>query len=185
MLSAGTRVGPYEIVSWLGAGGIGEVYRAHDTKLQREVALKTLPAELAREPQRLTRLRNEGPGHDLGGSTFGLARAVRAVALDSKLDTVDSMLSAKYDSSMNARQIAKVLGRRGGRMRAMRLSAEERRRIAALGGKARSASLLATRRIVANLRYAALVEILRGRRSAVTRVQAFAGPLPGIYASRR
>jgi eukaryotic-like serine/threonine-protein kinase len=59
MLPAGTRVGPYEIVSWLGAGGMGEVYRARDTKLQREVALKTLPDELARQPERLARLRQE------------------------------------------------------------------------------------------------------------------------------
>ncbi len=59
MLSAGTRVGPYEIVSWLGAGGMGEVYRARDTKLHREVALKTLPDELARQPERLARLKQE------------------------------------------------------------------------------------------------------------------------------
>jgi Tol biopolymer transport system component/tRNA A-37 threonylcarbamoyl transferase component Bud32 len=59
MLSAGTRVGPYEIVSWLGAGSMGEVYRARDTKLDREVALKTLPEELARQPERLARLRQE------------------------------------------------------------------------------------------------------------------------------
>ncbi len=59
MLAAGTRVGPYEIVSWLGAGGMGEVYRARDTKLHREVALKTLPEELARDPDRLSRLRHE------------------------------------------------------------------------------------------------------------------------------
>jgi serine/threonine protein kinase len=59
MLAAGTRVGPYEIVSWLGAGGMGEVYRARDTKLDREVALKTLPDDLAGQPRRLTRLRTE------------------------------------------------------------------------------------------------------------------------------
>src|SRR5258706_10462453 len=59
MLSAGTRVGPYEIVSWLGAGGMGEVYRARDTALDREVALKTLPEELARQPDRLARLKQE------------------------------------------------------------------------------------------------------------------------------
>src|SRR5438876_2539733 len=59
MLTAGTRVGPYEIVSWLGAGGMGEVYRARDTKLHREVALKTLPPHLARQPERLARLKQE------------------------------------------------------------------------------------------------------------------------------
>src|SRR5262245_49380235 len=59
MLAAGMRVGPYEIVSWLGAGGMGEVYRARDTKLHREVALTTLPEELAREPERLARLKHE------------------------------------------------------------------------------------------------------------------------------
>jgi eukaryotic-like serine/threonine-protein kinase len=59
MLQAGTRVGPYEVVSWLGAGGMGEVYRARDTTLGREVALKTLPEELAHQPERLARLRQE------------------------------------------------------------------------------------------------------------------------------
>jgi eukaryotic-like serine/threonine-protein kinase len=60
MLPAGTRVGPYEVVSWLGAGGMGEVYRAWDTTLDREVALKTLPEEeLASQPERLARLRQE------------------------------------------------------------------------------------------------------------------------------
>ena len=59
MLSAGTRVGPYEIVSWLGAGGLGEVYRARDLELAREVALKTLPEDLAGQPDRLARLKQE------------------------------------------------------------------------------------------------------------------------------
>jgi eukaryotic-like serine/threonine-protein kinase len=59
MLPAGTRVGPYEVVSWLGAGGMGEVYRARDTKLGREVALKTLPEQLAHQPERLARLKQE------------------------------------------------------------------------------------------------------------------------------
>ncbi len=50
-LSAGTNLGPYEILSPLGAGGMGEVYRAKDTKLHREVAIKVLPADVAYQNQ--------------------------------------------------------------------------------------------------------------------------------------
>ena len=52
-LTSGTRFGPYEILSALGAGGLGEVYRAHDTKLNRDVALKILPDAFASDPDRL------------------------------------------------------------------------------------------------------------------------------------
>src|SRR6202049_3915127 len=55
----GRQFGPYRIVSPLGAGGMGEVYRAHDSKLGRDVALKTLPQEFARDPERLARFRRE------------------------------------------------------------------------------------------------------------------------------
>ena len=82
---------------------------------------------------------------------------------------------------MTSRQIAKALGRLGGRMRARRLSAGERRRIASLGGRARAASLQAARRIAENLRYAALLRDLLGQSNDVRRVQAFGGRLPGIY----
>jgi serine/threonine protein kinase len=54
-LTAATRLGPYEIVSPLGAGGMGEVYRARDTKLDRDVALKILPDLFASDPERLAR----------------------------------------------------------------------------------------------------------------------------------
>jgi serine/threonine protein kinase len=59
VLSPGALVGPYEVVSPLGAGGMGEVYSARDTKLSREVAIKVLPGEMARDPERLSRLRRE------------------------------------------------------------------------------------------------------------------------------
>src|SRR5207237_6433403 len=58
-LSPGLRLGPYEIVSAIGAGGMGEVYRARDTKLGRDVALKVLPEAFAADPDRLARLHRE------------------------------------------------------------------------------------------------------------------------------
>ncbi len=58
-LQTGTRLGPYEILAPVGAGGMGEVYRARDTRLHREVAIKVLPAALASDPERLSRFEKE------------------------------------------------------------------------------------------------------------------------------
>ena len=58
-IAAGTRLGQYEIVSRLGAGGMGEVYRARDTRLGRDVAVKALSGEMSRDPLRLSRFEME------------------------------------------------------------------------------------------------------------------------------
>jgi Tol biopolymer transport system component len=58
-LEAGSRLGPYEILAALGAGGMGEAYRARDTRLGREVAIKVLPAALSSDPERLKRFERE------------------------------------------------------------------------------------------------------------------------------
>jgi serine/threonine protein kinase len=58
-LSPGFRLGPYEIVAPLGAGGMGEVYRARDTKLERDVAIKVLPETVVHDHNRLARFRRE------------------------------------------------------------------------------------------------------------------------------
>src|ERR1700737_3263988 len=58
-LTTGTKLGPYEIVSPLGAGGMGEVYRARDTRLGRDVAIKVLPAHLSADPDLKQRLERE------------------------------------------------------------------------------------------------------------------------------
>src|SRR5438445_2517927 len=58
-LKPGTRIGPYEVTSPLGEGGMGVVFRAHDSKLQRDVALKLLPDHFAGDPERLARFQRE------------------------------------------------------------------------------------------------------------------------------
>jgi eukaryotic-like serine/threonine-protein kinase len=58
-IAAGTRLGSHEVLSLLGAGGMGEIYRARDLRLWREVALKVLPAAVAGNPDRRGRLEQE------------------------------------------------------------------------------------------------------------------------------
>src|SRR6266700_2053904 len=58
-LAPGTRLGPFEILAPIGAGGMGEVYRARDTKLKRDVAIKILPEAFAGDPERMARFQRE------------------------------------------------------------------------------------------------------------------------------
>src|SRR5512133_489580 len=86
-LATGTKLGPYELSTALGAGGMGEVYRARDPRLNREVAIKVLPERLANDPQALARFEREAKAvaalshpnilaiHDFG-SDAGIAYAV-------------------------------------------------------------------------------------------------------------
>jgi serine/threonine protein kinase len=75
-LTSGTKLGPYEVVSPLGAGGMGEVYRARDQTLGRDVALKVLPAAFASDPERMARFRREAQvlaslNHSRIGAIYG------------------------------------------------------------------------------------------------------------------
>src|SRR2546429_208348 len=88
-LSAGTRLGPYEIQAPLGAGGMGEVYRARDTKLGRDVAIKILPEVFTSDPERLARFEREARmlaalNHPHIGAIYGVedAESVHALVLE-------------------------------------------------------------------------------------------------------
>ena len=79
-LAAGSRIGPYEVVGPLGAGGMGLVYRAKDTRLNRDVALKVLPPSFVHDVERVARFRREAQvlaavNHANIGSIHGLEDA--------------------------------------------------------------------------------------------------------------
>ncbi len=101
-LTAGTRLGSYEIVAPLGAGGMGEVYRARDAKLEREVAIKVLPATVANDPDALARFEREAKAvaalshpnilaiHDFGeqnGIAYAVTELLDGDTLRGRLDT--------------------------------------------------------------------------------------------------
>ena len=83
--------------------------------------------------------------------------------------------------SMDVREMARKMGRRGGRARARRLSPTRRREIAALGGQARHRSLLVARRVEQNFMYLEAALELQGGRRKVVRMKTFEGRLPGHY----
>jgi serine/threonine-protein kinase len=88
-LAAGTKLGPYEVLSPLGAGGMGEVYRARDTRLGRDVALKVLPAAMAHDVERMARFQREAQvlaslNHPNIAAIYGLEESshVRALVME-------------------------------------------------------------------------------------------------------
>jgi serine/threonine protein kinase len=85
-LSVGSRLGPYEILSALGAGGMGEVYKARDTKLDRDVAIKILPDAFVSDPERIARFQREAKtlaslNHPNIGGILGLEESSGVTAL--------------------------------------------------------------------------------------------------------
>src|SRR5580692_4255182 len=101
-LTSGSKLGPYEIVSPLGAGGMGEVYRARDTRLGREVALKILPDTFSRDADRLRRFEQEARAvaalnhpnilaiHDIGeqnGAPYLVSELLEGTSLRAELET--------------------------------------------------------------------------------------------------
>ncbi len=88
-LTSGSRLGPYEVLSPLGAGGMGEVYRASDTKLKRDVALKLLPQAVSQDAERMARFQREAEvlaslNHPGIASIYGLEESagVRALVME-------------------------------------------------------------------------------------------------------
>src|SRR5579863_4045499 len=85
-LAAGDKLGSYEILTPIGAGGMGEVYRARDTKLKRDVAIKVLPDAFARDPERMARFQREAEvlaslNHPNIAAIYGVAESDNARAL--------------------------------------------------------------------------------------------------------
>ena len=95
-LAAGTRIGAYEITSVIGAGGMGQVYRARDSKLKRDVALKVLPPEMVARYERLARFQREAEvlaslNHPNIAQIYGLEESALVMELSPNLES--SMLT--------------------------------------------------------------------------------------------
>jgi eukaryotic-like serine/threonine-protein kinase len=120
-LTCGTKLGPYEILEPLGAGGMGEVYRARDSKLNRDVALKILPARFTDDAERMTRFRREAQvlaslNHPNIGSIYGLEESnnLRVLVLElvegpTLADRITEGAIPLEEALVIARQIAEAL----------------------------------------------------------------------------
>jgi dipeptidyl aminopeptidase/acylaminoacyl peptidase len=116
-LTPGSRLGLYEILLPLGAGGMGEVYRARDTKLGRDVAIKILPASVAAQPDRLARFEREARllaslNHPNIGAIYGVEESAGVIALVLELvegETLAARIAGRAPSSDRAMPIAEAL----------------------------------------------------------------------------
>ena len=95
-LLAGTKLGSYEVLAPIGAGGMGEVYQAHDTKLGRDVAIKVLPEAFAHDPERLSRFQREAKmlaalNHSNIATIYGLEHSNGASYLVMELVTGETL----------------------------------------------------------------------------------------------
>ncbi len=114
-LAAGTRFGPYEITAPLGAGGMGEVYRARDTALKRDVAIKVLPAALASDAERLGRFQREAEllaalNHPNIAQIYGLERSDGTTALVMELVTGQSLIERLAGGALPVDEALAVAG---------------------------------------------------------------------------
>ena len=129
-LQAGDRLGPYTIVAPLGAGGMGEVYRAQDTKLKRDVAIKVLPDLFASDSERLARFQREAQAlaslnHPNIAQIHGLEESggVRALVME----LVEGVTLAERIAGAAGSQDSALQGtRRGGSSAAAKASADHR-----------------------------------------------------------
>ena len=120
-LASGTNLGPYQIQSPLGAGGMGEVYKARDTKLDRSVAIKVLPDALARDPERLARFQREAKvlaslNHPNIAHVYGIEESTSASGVSVRALVMELVPGAPIkgplplDTAINyAKQIAEAL----------------------------------------------------------------------------
>ncbi len=120
-LAAGTRLGPYEIQSAIGAGGMGEVYKARDTRLDRSVAVKILPPAVADDPGRRARFEREakivaGLNHshicslyDVGDHDGAMFLVMEHVAGETLADVISRKGLALHDTLRFGIQIADAL----------------------------------------------------------------------------
>src|SRR5262245_20942090 len=104
-LTPGTRIGPYGVVDSIGAGGMGEVYRAHDSRLGRDVALKVLPDAFASDAERLARFEREAQvlaalNHPHIASIYGVEEAGGVRALVLELVTGDTLAERLEQGAM-------------------------------------------------------------------------------------